>query len=435
MVSRLMVCKCTYSGDANYGSGISNLSGIEFSQAAAPVFSLLVGNYPAAQPVQITDGSPDAVIYYTTDGSDPTSRSAVYTGPVTVTSSASKLKAIAGGPFYFNSLISEAVYTITDAPQFSSVHSTGASTETVTLVDAISGAAIYYTLDGTTPSVQSTKYLSPITLTKATTIKAFAAIKGRINSALVTQTFNVAKPATPAVAWAAPKAIQYGTALSSTQLNASSDVTGSFSYSPRVGTVLGAGMHAITVTFTPADRAHFATASKTVELEVLKRALIVSARLTKIYGAPIPKLSYQLTGFVNGDTAAKDVSGKVVLTTKATQKSIVGNYAITVVTNTLKAANYAFDFAQNEITVTKAPLKVTATSFTMPQGGPLPTLTYKLSGLVNDDTARVVTGTPTLTTSATVTSNPGKYAITIKVGSLKAANYSFDFISGTLTVQ
>ena len=47
--------------------------------------------------------------------------------------------------------------------------------------------------------------------------------------------------ATPAIAWATPAAITYGTALDSTQLDATANVQGSFTYAPAAGTVLGAG--------------------------------------------------------------------------------------------------------------------------------------------------------------------------------------------------
>ena len=54
-------------------------------------------------------------------------------------------------------------------------------------------------------------------------------------------TLDVAK-ATPAITWAAPAAIIYGTALSATQLNATANVAGTFVYTPAAGTVLNAGL-------------------------------------------------------------------------------------------------------------------------------------------------------------------------------------------------
>jgi hypothetical protein len=111
--------QCTYPGDGNYGPSTSNTVMEPFTQAGLPQFSLLVGIYPGSQSVSIMDSSPRAVIYYTTDGTNPTTSSTVYTQPITV-SSTTTLKAIAAGP-YVPSLVAEAVYTIANAPQFSAV--------------------------------------------------------------------------------------------------------------------------------------------------------------------------------------------------------------------------------------------------------------------------------------------------------------------------
>jgi pilus assembly protein CpaE len=74
--------------------------------------------------------------------------------------------------------------------------------------------------------------------------------------------------ATPIITWPAPEAISYGTALSTSQLNASALVPGSFLYSPAVGEVLEAGTHALSVSFTPADLAAYTTVQAAVPLTV-----------------------------------------------------------------------------------------------------------------------------------------------------------------------
>ena len=72
----------------------------------------------------------------------------------------------------------------------------------------------------------------------------------------------------PVLTWATPASIGYGTALSSTQLNASSSVAGSFSYSPAIGTVLAAGTHTLSVTFTPTNTTSYQSATSTVVLTI-----------------------------------------------------------------------------------------------------------------------------------------------------------------------
>ncbi len=75
-------------------------------------------------------------------------------------------------------------------------------------------------------------------------------------------------PVIPVISWATPAAISFGTALSATQLNASSSVAGTFVYNPALGTVLAAGAHVLTATFTPALSADYLTSTSAVSLVV-----------------------------------------------------------------------------------------------------------------------------------------------------------------------
>jgi filamentous hemagglutinin family protein len=151
-------------------------------------------------------------------------------------------------------------------------------------------------------------------------------------------------------------------------------------------------------------------------------ALTVTADAqSRIYGAANPALTYVSTGLVNGDT----LTGQ--LATLATLTSNVGTYAITQ--GTLAAsANYALSYVGANLTVTAAPLTVTANAQSRLYGAANPTLSYTSSGLLNGDTLSGL-----LTTSATTTSNVGAYAIT--QGSLAAsANYALTYIGANLTV-
>ena len=87
------------------------------------------------------------------------------------------------------------------------------------------------------------------------------------SSATASVTLTVSQ-ATPTIAWATPAAIPYGTALSATQLDASSTVAGTLSYSPAAGTVLAAGSQPLTATFTPTDTTDYTTATQTVSMTV-----------------------------------------------------------------------------------------------------------------------------------------------------------------------
>ena len=73
---------------------------------------------------------------------------------------------------------------------------------------------------------------------------------------------------TPAVLFANPDDITYGTPLGSTQLNASS-IPGTFTYTPAAGTVLDVGRHTLSVNFTPADAAHYRNGTADAFINVL----------------------------------------------------------------------------------------------------------------------------------------------------------------------
>ena len=85
--------------------------------AAAAVFNPPAGNYGAPQPVTITDTTPAAILFYSTDGERTWTR---YSGPVTV-NSAETLQAIAVAANYTESLVSSAEYTIGSEPQISGI--------------------------------------------------------------------------------------------------------------------------------------------------------------------------------------------------------------------------------------------------------------------------------------------------------------------------
>src|SRR5205814_4196219 len=82
--------------------------------------------------------------------------------------------------------------------------------------------------------------------------------------------------AAPSLTWTNPASVTYGTPLGATQLNATTSVAGTFVYEPPAGTVLGAGTHTLSATFTPADAANYNGATANVTITVAKAAPAVT---------------------------------------------------------------------------------------------------------------------------------------------------------------
>jgi C1A family cysteine protease len=166
------------------------------------------------------------------------------------------------------------------------------------------------------------------------------------NTATKSVTLTVNK-ATPVITWANPAAITYGTALSSTQLNASANVAGSFVYTPAAGTVLGAGSQTLSTTFTPTDTANYNTATKSVTLTVNKATPVITwanpAAIT--YGTALS--STQLN-------ASANVAGSFVYTPAAGTVLAVGTHTLSTAFTPTDTANYNGASATVTLTVNSA---------------------------------------------------------------------------------
>ena len=102
-----------------------------------------------------------------------------------------------------------------------------------------------------------------------TPAKLTATVSSPNFSSNVTASDTVIFQQAPPITWATPAPIIYGTALSGIQLDATSTLPGSFSYSPAAGTVLSVGSHTLTATFTPQDATDYTTGTATVTLTVI----------------------------------------------------------------------------------------------------------------------------------------------------------------------
>ena len=185
------------------------------------------------------------------------------------------------------------------------------------------------------------------------------------NPASGSVSLTVAK-ATPVVTWSDPAGIVYGTALSATQLNASANVAGSFAYAPSAGTVPGAGTHALSVFFTPADPTNYTTAPGGSAITVTAAPLTITTNnASKVYGEALPGFSASGAGLVNGDTL-ESLNGTLSFSTPATATSAPGDYS--VMPNGVSSPNYTIAFSAGTLTVAKASTAMALSSSPNPSG-------------------------------------------------------------------
>ena len=147
---------------------------------AAPAFSPVAGTYDAAQSVTITDTTPNAAIYFTTDGSLPTTNSTIYSSPIVVSSTETvNATAIASG--YSASPVASWLYTINLPPPPPNFSITGAAISVTAGATAGNTSAVTLTPSGGfTGTIRLTCAITPVAASDPATcsIPAFLTISG-----------------------------------------------------------------------------------------------------------------------------------------------------------------------------------------------------------------------------------------------------------------
>jgi hypothetical protein len=142
-----------------------------------PTFYPGQGIYSNPIKVSINTKDAGATIYYTLDGSNPDSTSPVYSGPVEIDSTA-RLKSYAVKAGMSPSSVSSATYTIlppgVSAPVFSVAGGSYDNAQVVTITSATAGATIHYATNDNVLNEASPVYSEPVTISKTTTLKAYA---------------------------------------------------------------------------------------------------------------------------------------------------------------------------------------------------------------------------------------------------------------------
>ena len=162
---------------------------------APPFFSLAGGTYNSPQILKLTESTPGARIYYTTNGMVPTTGSTLYAGPISIAAT-QLVRAVAIAPEHTLSSQAAKAYTfISQAPAtppyFNLAGGSYKTPQTLALTDTTPGATIYYTTNGTTPTTASTQYTGPITISTSELVMAIAAAPGYATSNASSKAYKI----------------------------------------------------------------------------------------------------------------------------------------------------------------------------------------------------------------------------------------------------
>ena len=209
--------------------------------------------------------------------------------------------------------------------------------------------------------------------------------------------------------------------------------TGTSATSTFAISTLTAGSHAISAVYVGTG-IFLGNTSSTFTQTVNQAPLTITANnQTKVYGASLPTLTASYSGFVNGDTSA-NLTTQPTLTTTATASSHVSGSPYAITASGAVDSNYAITYVVGHLTVTTAPLTITAANKNKVYGAALPTLTATYSGFVNGDTSASLTTQPTLTTTATASSHVAGSPYVITAAGAVDSDYAITYVPGTLTV-
>ena len=180
------------------------------------------------------------------------------------------------------------------------------------------------------------------------------------------------------------------------------------------------------VTVSGGSAKNYALTYENGTLTVTKRSDDVTLRAnsyTRVYGDDNPAFEYTVS-------SGTVTSGEPAITCSATNTSPVGIYDIIIRKGSV--SNSAVQFVNGKLSVTAAPLTISAGNYTMRQGDPMPQFTATYSGFRNYEGEEVLSIKPQFACEANENSAPGTYKIS--VSGAEAKNYAIEYVSGTLTI-
>ncbi|MGC2638707.1 MAG: alkaline phosphatase family protein [Acidobacteriaceae bacterium] len=228
-------------------------------------------------------------------------------------------------------------------------------------------------------------------------------------------------PATPQIVWFNPSPITYGTALSGTQLDASSPAAGTFAYTPSAGTVLPAGAQTLSVSFTPTDTTDYTTATASVTLTVNQQtpAIVWKAPKPIFYGTALSAGQLDATATVAGAFTYSPAAGTVLT---------AGPQALSVTFTPTDTTDYTASTASVTLTVVPAAPTI---NWPFP---PAPFLYGTALSSVQLDATSPVAGTFSYSPGAGTVPNVGKQTITATFTPSDTTDYTTATATVPLTV-
>lgn len=153
------------------------------------------------------------------------------------------------------------------------------------------------------------------------------------------------------------------------------------------------------------------------------------ANTTKVYGDANPEFNITYSGFRDGDSEV-GFSVPASISTIVDNSSKVGKYEI--VASGVVSDKYEISYIPGTLTVTKAPLSISAGNYTKKQGDAMPVFKASYAGFKNGEDESVLAKQPVFFCEANEASAPADYAVTIS--GADAENYAISYEQGRLTV-
>lgn len=151
--------------------------------------------------------------------------------------------------------------------------------------------------------------------------------------------------------------------------------------------------------------------------------------VSRKYGDENPQFKILYEGFRDGDTETR-LTTTAIAQTDANLKSAVGDYEITL--SGAESNKYSFNYVAGTLTITKAPLIISAGNYTKKQGDAMPKFKVSYSGFKNAENETILTKQPVFSTDATESSSPADYVV--NVSGAEADNYDITYLPGILTI-